>query len=235
MSSVNGNEMRSTLLLFDIDGTLVERSAESIEPFAKAVRDVYGVAVPAGFHDTAGKTDRLILRELLEHGGIVPNDELEGKLLARYLKHVQELIRKSPGRVLPGVLALLQRLENEPGVVIGLGTGNLEQAARLKLRLHGLNHFFGVGGFGDDAVLRKDVLAAGIRKAVEKHRVRFERIAVVGDTPRDIDASKANGVHSIAVATGAHSVAALKDHGASAVVEDMTRADLFMSELERLA
>jgi phosphoglycolate phosphatase len=227
--------MRSTLILFDIDGTLVGGSAESIEPFARAIRDVYGIAVGAGFDDTAGKTDRLILRELLEREGVTARLELEARLLARYLKHVQALIRKAPGQVLPGVRALLERLEHEDQLVIGLGTGNLEQAARLKLRLHGLNGLFGVGGFGDDALQRRDVIAAGIQKAAGKHGVSFERIAVVGDTPRDIDAAKANGVHSIAVASGSHSASALKNHGASVVLEDMTGTEIFMRELQRLS
>jgi phosphoglycolate phosphatase len=226
--------MSSTLLLFDIDGTLVEGSAEGIAPFARSIRDVYGHTIPDAFNDTAGKTDRLILRELLEHAGMAFKDELKDALLAAYLKHVEALIRERPGSVLPGVRALLERLQREKGVVVGLGTGNLEQVARLKLRLHGLDEFFDIGGFGDDALLRRDVIAAGIRKANQKAGLSFDRIAVVGDTPRDINAARANGVHSIAVATGNYPAVVLRKHGASAVMKNMSRLDLFMSVLVRL-
>jgi phosphoglycolate phosphatase len=226
--------MSSTLLLFDIDGTLVEGSAEGIGAFVRTIRDVCGRTVPDTFHDTAGKTDLLILRELLEHAGIVPREELESVLLATYLEHAEALIRKRPGWVLPGVRALLERLQRENGVVVGLGTGNLERAARLKLRLHGLDGFFDIGGFGDVALLRRNVIAAGIRTASQKLEISFERIAVVGDTPRDINAARANGVYSIAVATGKYSVADLRNHGASVVVKNMSRPDLFMSVLAQL-
>ena len=89
--------MSRSLILFDIDGTLVSGCGEGIEPFVRAIRDVSGIRIAAGFHDTAGKTDRLILRELLQHQGVTPEQTEEARMLRRYLEHVRALILEKPG------------------------------------------------------------------------------------------------------------------------------------------
>jgi phosphoglycolate phosphatase-like HAD superfamily hydrolase len=184
--------------------------------------------------NTAGKTDRLILREHLERVGVVPTQVEEERLLSCYLKRVNALIREQPGRVLPGVRVLLLRLARNEQFRIGLGTGNLEAAARLKLGLHGLNGFFETGGFGDDSLHRRDVIAAGLRKAYKEYRVAFQRVIIIGDTPGDIAAGKENGVHSVAVATGLYSVAVLKRHKPTMVISDMKEPEEFIARLQEL-
>jgi phosphoglycolate phosphatase len=227
--------MSRSLILFDIDGTLVSGCGEGIEPFVRAIRDVSGIRIAAGFHDTAGKTDRLILRELLQHQGVTPEQTEEARMLRRYLEHVRALILEKPGRILPGVRMFLQRLGREEHFNIGLGTGNLEAAARLKLRLHGLDEFFETGGFGDDALYRKDVIAAGIRKAQRRYGIDFERVIVVGDTPRDIEASKAIGVYSVAVATGSYLFSELRTHNPTILIRDMSEPEMIIEQLQSKA
>ena len=117
---------------------------------------------------------------------------------------------------------------------MGLGTGNLEAAARLKLSLHSLDGFFETGGFGDDALNRGNVIAAGIRKAHRAYGISFQRVVVIGDTPGDIEAGKANGVHSVAVATGVYSVAELKRRNPTLVVRNMKEPEKFIRQLQEL-
>lgn len=222
------------LILFDIDGTLIDGCGEGIEPFVEAIEDIYGLRTARGFEDTAGKTDRLILRELLEREGLSLTEAEEERLLSRYLQLAGALIRERPGQILPGVRSVLERLARDEHFRIGLGTGNLEAAARLKLRLHDLDAFFETGGFGDDALYRRDVLAAGIRKAGKHYGIAFERVIVIGDTPRDIEASRANRVHSVAVATGSYSVSVLKRSKPTLVIRDMMKPEQFHGLLRKL-
>jgi phosphoglycolate phosphatase-like HAD superfamily hydrolase len=227
--------MPKSLVLFDIDGTLIEGSGEGIKAYADAVRDVLGLQIRAEGYETAGKTDRLILRELLAASGVSPAQGQEPMLLAQYLRKVTAQIRAAPGMMLPGVKGLLRRLSSQEDLCLGLATGNLEQAARLKLELHGLNGVFRTGGFADDGLYREQVVAAGIRKARQAHGTPFDRIVVVGDTPRDVDAARANRVASIVVATGPFSVAELEKCPADAIMEDLTDHEEFIRQLERLA
>jgi phosphoglycolate phosphatase len=224
-----------SLILFDIDGTLISGCGEGIEPFVSAIRDVCGIRAGAELHDTAGKTDRLILRELLRRQGVIPEQSEELRMLRRYLMYVRALIQKTPGRILPGVRMFLQRFGREEHFNIGLGTGNLEAVARLKLRLHGLDEFFETGGFGDDALCRKDVIAAGIRKARRRYGTDFERVIVIGDTPRDIEASKAVGVYSVAVATGSYLFSQLRAHNPTILIRDMSEPEMVIEQLQSKA
>lgn len=154
--------------------------------------------------------------------------------MAEYLRQVTALIRAKPGRVLPGVKGLLRRLSSEKHLYLALATGNLERAARLKLELHGLNGFFRTGGFADDGLYREQVVAAGIRKAGRECGTPFERIVVVGDTPRDADAARANRAQAIVVATGPYSVTELEKCPAQAIMKDLTGHDEFLRQIERL-
>jgi phosphoglycolate phosphatase len=226
--------MQHTLLLFDIDGTLIEGSGEGIEAYAAAVWEVLGVRLRVPGHDMAGKTDRLILKELLEASGIEPGEEQLPRILEGYLRNVMAQIRAEPGRLLPGVEGLLRRLSAEEGLHLAIGTGNLERAARLKLELHGLERFFGTGGFSDDALYREQVVAAGIRKARRAYGTAFDRVAVVGDTARDAAAAQANGAHAILVATGTSSAEELRRSSAAVVLKDLTHPEAFLRELRRL-
>ncbi len=78
--------------------------------------------------------------------------------------------------VMPGVHALLERLEAEPGVVLGLLTGNVAQGAALKLRSGGIApERFRVGAYGSDAAHRPDLPPIAARRAEADLRPRAPR------------------------------------------------------------
>ncbi len=225
--------MSRTLLFFDIDGTLIRGSEAGQTAYVAAVRTVFCAAADLRGLQASGKTDILNLRELLERCGIDPRRAEDERLIAAYLQHLAEAVRRDPGEVCPGVKTLLPELAGRPDLKLALGTGNLEQGARIKLAVHGLDVYFETGGFGSDATERADVIAAGIARAQGYYATKFSRIVVVGDTPLDVRCAGANGAHSIAVATGRFGLEELRQSGATLVLPDLSQGRM-LAALESL-
>ena len=102
-------------------------------------------------------------------------------------------------------------VSREPGETAGVATGNLEQIGWLKIEIAGLRDWFSFGGFSDRHVLRSDMIANALA-AARKIGGEHVKVCVVGDTPSDIAAAKANGLPTIAVATGVYPYQTLLEH-----------------------
>jgi phosphoglycolate phosphatase-like HAD superfamily hydrolase len=135
-----------------------------------------------------------------------PSQDELGKLYAQYLLHLAEDILTSDGyRVLPGVEQILVRL-GEAGVMVGLVSGAMEGAARTKLIPANLNRFFVFGAYGSDSPDRAELTKLAIDKATRLHdQLTPVQVYVVGDTPHDMQATKAAGAMPIGVASGHYS------------------------------
>jgi len=193
---------RPTIALFDIDGTLISCGGAGRAAMERAFAERLGRS-DVGSFNYGGMTDRAIVRAATVAAGRHDDDAILDELLGQYLAHLEvELQRQERFRVLPGVVELLDALVTHAHVAIGLGTGNLETGARLKLHRGGLWHRFAFGGYGSDHEDRGRLLAAGASRGAAKLGVPDARVVVIGDTPRDIHAARAIGAEVIAVATG---------------------------------
>jgi phosphoglycolate phosphatase-like HAD superfamily hydrolase len=137
---------------------------------------------------------------------------------------------------MPGVPALLDRLEAEQGVVLGLLTGNLAEGAALKLRSGGIApERFRVGAYGSDAGHRPELPPIAAERATPWFgRVpRGSEVVIIGDTPADIACGVGIEARAIGVATGAYSVADLAACGPHAVFEDLSRTDSVVDAILR--
>ncbi len=200
--------MMARIVLFDLDGTLVTTGGAGLRAFDRAMEAEFGSVIKLNEISPAGMTDTAIFREIFGfHKKRPPAMEEEEALFKRYLEFLEEEVDRSEGfRVLPGVGALLEELESRDGFLLGLGTGNLEEGARIKLKRAGLDHYFSFGGYGSDSSDRTALL----RIAVEKGRtlagtdstIDRNGLFIVGDTPRDIEAGRALDARILAVATG---------------------------------
>ncbi len=213
--------MDQVLVLFDIDGTLISNSRAGTEAYIAAIEMCYDIKVEIGDYVPDGKTDLLIMSELLARYNIDMKDTDIEKLVGSYLSVLPEKLLLDPGSVLPGVQDLLDELSDNDAIILGLATGNLENGAKKKLDIHRLYKYFSVGGFGSDAADRHSVVEAGIHKAKSLAKGNIRRSVVIGDTPMDIKAAKSNGVEVLAVATGKFPMEKLKDAGADLVVSDL--------------
>lgn len=220
--------MKSTLLIFDVDGTLIWTKAGR-RAFNRAFEQVFGLREAAASVAMAGRTDPLIFREICEAHRLDAGTFGAWKLA--FLAELAEALTADPGIVLPGVVDLLEACGREPGFVLALGTGNVEEGARLKLACHDLNRFFLTGGFGADGETRDEVIARGIERAQALQGRSFDRVVVIGDTPHDISCGKANACLTVGVATGIHSEADLAGCGADIVLRDFADHERALARL----
>jgi phosphoglycolate phosphatase-like HAD superfamily hydrolase len=215
--------VRATVVLFDVDGTLVSCGGAGRRALTAAFRELHGRDDVFGF-SFGGLTDRAIVRAGLVAGAMEADDAAIDRVIERYLVFLPALVAASPEyRVLPGVTGLLDALGARPGLAIGLGTGNVRRGAFTKLGRGGLGARFAFGGFGCDHEDRAELLAAGARRGAEALGwPRAEcRVVVIGDTPRDVAAAHAIGAECVAVATGGCSEDELAEAGAECVVASL--------------
>jgi len=130
------------------------------------------------------------------------------------------------GAVLPGVREIVTNLAQSDGIVQTVVTGNIRANAEVKLGALALRSWFDldVGGYGSDGDQRSRLVELAITRAASKYGAAYSRATtvVIGDTPRDIQAGRDNDVRVLAVATGDHSAAELRDAGAEFVVSTLT-------------
>lgn len=210
------------LLLWDIDGTLLQRaSGEHAQALRAALVQVHGeLRLDGHVIEAAGRTDGAIARDLLAASGFASGaiDERADDVIAACCALYDDLCPAdlSP-RVAPGVPEVLSLLAGRPAAFrCSLVTGNYERVARLKLARAGIGGWFpeGQGGFGSDAEERERLPPIARARAGGWAR---DRTVVIGDTPRDIACARADGLRVVAVATGPYGVEALAD--ADAVVD----------------
>jgi len=210
------------LLLFDIDGTLVDTGGAGMHALQEAALAVFGERGPA--LDLAGSTDAGIVLGMLAHfGRSAELTDIQG-FYRIYLERLEwNLLSGSfSGRVLPGVEMLLRQLAGAPDTHLGLLTGNIEDGAMLKMRHYQLDSYFVVGAFGNDHHDRNQLGPVALRRASDHFGEEFATsdVWVIGDTPKDIACARALGAPCLAVATGKFSARELSEHGAECVVED---------------
>lgn len=217
-----------TLVLVDIDGTLLDCGGR-LRPFLEvALRDVYGSCGDVGAYDIGGKLDPQIVLDLAMEAGVERAAALAGlaAVRARFLEIVAARLPAGSVRLLPFAAPFLERLSRRAGVCLGLVTGNWEPSARHKLAAHDLNRFLPFGAFGDDGFARTELPPVAIARAEAQSGRRFtaEETWVVGDSRQDVDCARAHGLRSLAVATGWTSAADLEKAGAEFVVADLAAA-----------
>jgi phosphoglycolate phosphatase-like HAD superfamily hydrolase len=221
------------LVLWDIDGTLVDSAGLGGEAFLEAFERVTGAPVTK-LVPFAGRTDLEIALDLLETAGIEHSerllDEFEQKLAASMAERA-ELVRER-GRPLPGVRNALERLGAEPHVTQSLLTGNIAPNAHVKLAAFNLHELIDmeIGAYGSDHQRRGQLVAVARRKALDLRGVAFDphQIVLVGDTPLDVAAAIEGGARAVGVATGPYDTGQLKHSGADAVLEDLSDLDLVL-------
>ena len=227
---------RPRLVLWDVDGTLVDAAKLGRDAFFEAFETVTG-SPPTDMVPFAGRTDLEIAHDLLAVSGVDPAEDLldrfEEALVQAMAARVGELGRR--GRALPGAEAALARLQHEPGVVQSLLTGNVERNALLKLAAFRLAAYvdFAAGAYGSDHRVRGELVAIARERAAGLHRIELEPgdVVLVGDTPLDVAAAREGGARAVGVATGPYDEAALAEAGADAVLADLRDTDAVVREL----
>lgn len=223
-----------TLVLWDIDHTLIDGGGVSRRAYAVAFRRVAGRELEYRW-EFDGRTELAAATEVLRAHGLDPGD---GRLETFLDLIVEELRTRqselaAEGVVLPGAKQALEALRTRAHQSVL--TGNLHAIAMLKLTALRLDALLDtrVGAYGDDGYERTD-LPAVVFDRTEKYlgyRHSGADTVIVGDTIRDVTTARAAGARAVAVATGTVSEADLKAAGADIVLENLADTEAVLTAI----
>ena len=212
--------MRPTVLLFDVDGTLVTTGGVGRRALEIAFERSFGRRDACRTFRLDGMTDRAIVRTGLQAIAVEPTEALIDQILVDYLLVLAEEVSAAPDatyRVHAGMGATLDAAGARREVAVGLGTGNIREGARIKLERVSIYDRFSFGGFGCDAEDRTALIRRGAERGAALLGAPVEecRVVVIGDTPKDVTSATAIGAESIGVGTGSFTPEQLVAAGAT--------------------
>lgn len=194
------------LVLFDIDGTILNTGASGVKTLDKVIYEKYGKKAVYDIQNIVGMPDKHNFAYMYEATfNKKPTTKIMQDLLKAYIAalpgEIKEQIKNKKYRLITGIENFLKELSKHKDIVLGLATGNSEEAARIKLEPAKLNKYFTTGGFGWCATNRAEMLAKGVKNASKKYKYNFkpEEVFIIGDTQHDVMAAKENGYHSAVV------------------------------------
>lgn len=216
-----------TLVLLDIDGTLLRAGGSGRAAMKLAMLEVFGTAGDIANYQFAGKTDFYMLTELLRPEGlneqhIADNLPRYGDALAYHMSQIAHNYQITP---LPGTRELVDHLHEHQGVLLGLLTGNMPGMADYKLRAAGFDPSkFVVTAYGSESRLRHELAPLALARAEKYAGASFDpaNVVVIGDTVDDIGCAHGVGARVIAVTTGNISRGELESHPPVTVLDDLS-------------
>tara|TARA_B100001094_G_scaffold327815_1_gene386850 strand:- start:353 stop:1036 length:684 start_codon:yes stop_codon:yes gene_type:complete len=221
-----------SVLLFDIDGTLIRSGGAAKNVIANVLKSKFGISLPIMDINFGGRTDQSLIKEIFHKNEIPLTAAAMEIFRTEYLNSLRTSMSQCHGEVLPGVCELLASV-SDSSVAVGLLTGNIREAAFIKLGFYGLDSYFAFGGFGDDGELRGQIAEVALKRA-EKYMqgsVAASEVLIIGDTPADVECARHIGVHCLAVATGYCEQEELKEAGPDHYWADLSDSKRFLSLL----
>jgi phosphoglycolate phosphatase len=225
-----------SLLLFDIDGTLLLSGGAGMRAMTRAFHETFGVPNAFDGMPPAGRTDTFLLAGAFARAEVEDSPAHHARFRDAYVPIlVDEIAKRGHGRygVMPGIEALLTSLRSQGGWHLALLTGNYEGAARIKLRHFGLDGYFDWGVFGEESGDRRVLGRIALERAREREipETSCSAAIVIGDTPDDIACAHAVGARSLAVATGSFTVDELTAAGAHVALVDLSDTESVLRTL----
>jgi len=197
-----------TVVLFDIDGTLLTTAGAARAAFTRGLSEAAGRPISPDGYSFSGRTDPQIARDILTRNGMA-GEALEAAIpesIRLYLLYFSENRNLDKARLLPGVPDLLRALASRPDVRTALLTGNVEQGARIKLGAFGITDYFdfSLSCFGSDDPDRYRLPALALARARARlgRDIAGRQLVLVGDSEHDVLCGRSIGARSVAVCTG---------------------------------
>lgn len=231
---------QATLLLWDIDGTILRTNGVGMRAMAWTAEELFGAGFKWDGIDPGGNLDPAIFYEAATINGLDDAERLHSTFHTLYIEKLGQEIRSARGelRIMPGIRELIVRLNERVAkrddLVQGLLTGNYAAAAPIKLSAVGVDvNWFTPRVFGEDGRRRADLVEVALRRyrAMRGHEADRRRVIVIGDTPRDVACAKAHGCVAFGVGTGRYSADELRQAGADHAVADFSDASPLLTLL----
>lgn len=231
---MGGELVQPLLVLWDVDGTLIDNGGVSKLAYARGFEMLVGhpSTVPV---ITDGQTDPAILRSLLTRNGIAATEDLLIRVPEVMPEALTSLVPelRQRGHVMRGAAEVIAALAAQPAVLQSLLTGNVAANGYTKVTTFGIEAGldFEIGGYGSDHEERFELVTAARRKTAAKYGLEIPpaRVVLIGDTPRDVEAGRQSGSYVIGVATGNFGVDVLRAEGAQHVFEDLRDTDAIVA------
>jgi len=218
------------LLLFDIDGTLITGHGIPKKVAINVINRRFPNFKNGNNVSFNGMTDPLIIKEVLAANNypIEIDHPIVSEILNEFMVELEKHVNPaSPPSLLPGIIDLLEYCISKKDVFIGLVTGNIMRGARIKLSAINIYKYFSIGAFGSDHWNRNELPHLAVSRAEKYFSQKFdpENIWIIGDSPKDVECAKANGLKCLAVETGKISNQVLAECGADFTVKDLGNLD----------
>ncbi|TVQ53834.1 MAG: HAD family hydrolase [Phycisphaerales bacterium] len=217
------------LILFDIDGTILLTHGAGVHAMLDAGRELFGPDFTFDGIETSGRLDPLIWRDLAERNGIGDADSHHDAFRQAYRKYLSRRLTDNPQtQLLPGVRPLVESLNGQAHVTVGLLTGNYPETGQIKLTAAGLPYeHFQLAAWGSDAPTRRDLPPVAMQRYTEVRgdTVAAESVLIIGDTPHDVDCAKFHGCRVIGVGTGRFTAAQLFEAGADHALDNLQHTE----------
>ncbi|MGH7829221.1 MAG: HAD family hydrolase [Candidatus Binatia bacterium] len=225
-----------TLVLFDVDGTLVDCGAASGKSFAGAFEEEFGVPCPIfAPAEVAGWTDAAILAAVIRKLDVrcADFDARRARAFENYARRLAEELALEPARELPGARDAVRSVREMPGCAAGLLTGSTQATARIKLESAGIDFGrFACGAYSEDGESRESLPPAARLRFADLFGRGPSRTILIGDTPRDVRAALTTGCHFIGVTTGHYDRLSLEEAGARLVLDNLTETGALCKAVE---
>ncbi len=225
-----------TLVLFDIDATLLNTQDAGVVAYEMASVKVFGVAFSFVNVPLHGRLDSENYADAVRRHGLgVDHVEHADAFQSAYAIALEKVAEDRDGfEACPGIVSLLACLADLPEIQIGLLTGNWEKTGRFKIQAAGIDDtIFRCNAFADHGEHRDELVPVARHQFKSLHGTVPDRIIVIGDTPRDVQCAKAGQAEAVAVATGVFDAEALRVTGADLVVENLFPTESLLGFLRR--
>ena len=241
MADTTANTMPHTLLLFDVDLTLVNARGLGQVAMRTAGKQVCGEGFSFEGISFGGRLDPLIFKDAIANCPDPDTADKHDDFRELYTRELKRLLDEDGHTIdaLPGVHALIEHLRDRASqqgdVILGLLTGNYAQTAKIKIEAAGLKRdWFTLGCFGDEADSRPGLAELALNRFQDAVNAEPDptRIIIIGDTPHDVHCAKAHGLTAFAVATGHIPADELRNAGADVVVDDLTDPSPLLAMIE---
>lgn len=222
----------TTVLFWDIDGTLLTTGGAGIFAWEEAYHNVIGRPIDLWNVQTAGLTDVQIAINILKENNNIFSKKQVMQMVRFYEQHLPASLPKKSGSVLPNVKEILFHLESQNNMLSILLTGNTRAGANSKLTYYKLDSFFSLGAFAEDTGDRISIAHKALVLAQDKIKdLNLNKVYVIGDTPHDIHCGRAIGAKTIAVASGNYSMEQLSIHKPWQLYETLPEPKVFFDLL----
>ena len=209
--------MSLRLVIFDVDGTLVDSQAHIVAsmkgafeahgmemPSRSEVLSIVGLSLPEAFARLV--PERLDLAKSLSDAY---KDTFAG------LRMAEDVAAQSP--LFPGAVEALRALAARDDVLMGVATGKSKRGLDHLMEVHGWTGLFQTVQVADFHPSKPH--PSMVETCLAETGVEATRAVMVGDTSYDMEMGRAAGVHAIGVGWGYHPEPALKAAGAACVLE----------------